>query len=216
MEIVRCPDADAAAAWVAGALADTARDRGEQAALCLAGGSSPLRAYELLDAMEVPWAGVGLWYGDERCVPFDHPDSNHGETRRRLRAEGAVWHPMPGPLGPDEGARAYAEELGPTIMDLTLLGMGPDGHTASLFPEHPLLDATGLVAGIHDSPKPPPERITLTLPYLNASRRIVLIVTGEAKRDALARVLEGPDRRVPASLLARDRLTVVADEAALG
>ncbi|WP_205699295.1 6-phosphogluconolactonase [Conexibacter sp. SYSU D00693] len=213
MQIERCRDAEEAALYAAEALADAARPG---ANLGLAGGSTPMRAYERLDGLDdVAWDGVHLWYGDERCVPHDHEDSNHGQVRTRLRADGAVWHPMPGTLGPDEGAKAYADELGSAIQDLLLLGMGPDGHTASLFPEHPLLDATGLTAGISDSPKPPPERITLTLPYVNASRRIVLLVTGEEKAAALARVLRGPDRAAPASLLARDRLTIVADAAAL-
>ena len=93
--------------------------------------------------------------------------------------------------------------------------MGPDGHTASLFPNHPLLGAHGVAAGITDSPKPPPQRITLTLPKLNESRRIVLMVTGEGKSEALARVMAGPDRTYPASLLDRTKLLVMADNAAL-
>jgi 6-phosphogluconolactonase len=213
MDTERLPDPEAvarrAAEFVAEAIAGGARN------VTLAGGSSPMRSYELLGPLVGDWAGVHLWYGDERCVEFDDPESNHGQARARLQAPGATWHPMPGPLGPDEGARAYAEELGDTQLDVTMLGMGPDGHTASLFPHHPLLDAQGVAAGISDSPKPPPERITLTLPALNASSRIVLLVTGEEKRDALARVLAGPDRGTPASLLVRDRLLVIADAAAL-
>lgn len=215
MELIRCRDAEDAARRAAGIVADATRARTPEVHVALAGGSTPLRAYEHLDAMDLAWDRVHLWYGDERCVPFEDPESNHGQARERLAAPGATWHPMPGTLGPDAGARAYADELGATILDLTLLGMGPDGHTASLFPGHPLLDAPGLVAGIADSPKPPPERITLTLRALNASHRIVLLVTGEAKREALARLLAGPDRAIPASLLAADRLTVVADAAAL-
>jgi 6-phosphogluconolactonase len=137
-------------------------------------------------------------------------------VREALPAPGAVEHRMPGELGPEQGAAAYLDELGDTIMDLTLNGLGPDGHTASLFPHHPLLDASGLVAGITDAPKPPPERITLTLPALNASQRLMLLVAGADKAAALARVLAGPDRGTPASLLDRDRLDIVADEAALG
>ena len=216
MELVRCADAEEAARHAADALTAAVEGRTSEVHLCLAGGSSPLRAYELLDGRDLDWPRVALWYGDERCVGFDHEDSNHGQVRERLRAPGAAWHPMPGTLGPEDGARAYADELDAVIMDVTLLGMGPDGHTASLFPEHPLLDAKGLVAGITDSPKPPPERITLTFHAFNASRRILLLVTGEAKQEALARMLDGPDRAIPASLLSRDRLTVVADAAALG
>jgi 6-phosphogluconolactonase/glucosamine-6-phosphate isomerase/deaminase len=119
-------------------------------------------------------------------------------------------------LGCDGAAVAYAEALGDTVLDLALNGMGPDGHTASLFPGHPQLHATGIAVCVRDSPKPPPERMTLTLGKLNESRRILLVVTGEGKAAMLARVLAGPDPDVPASLLARDRLEVVADAAALG
>jgi 6-phosphogluconolactonase len=181
----------------------------------LAGGTTPMRAHELLGALVPDWRGVHLWYGDERCVAPDHPDSNHGQAVARLHAPGATWHRMKGELGPDAGAADYAQELGDTPLELVVLGMGPDGHTASLFPHHPLLDAEDSVVGVHDSPKPPPERITLTLARINAAARIVLAVSGAEKRDALARVIAGPDRGIPASLLARDRLLVIADPAVL-
>ena len=196
----------------AAAAARTVRGQGH---VCLAGGSTPMRSYELLGPLLDDWEFIHFWYGDERCVRFDDPDSNHGQALARLQIPGATIHPMPGELGPDGGARAYSEELGDTVLDVTLLGMGPDGHTASLFPDHQLLDATGVVSGIEDSPKPPPQRITLTLPKLNESRRIVLLVTGAEKADALERVLAGPDRATPASLLDRSKLEIVADAAAL-
>lgn len=213
MNVTCLADPEAVARYAAEQFAASVADG---ANLVLAGGSTPLRTYELVDAMKLDWTGANLWYGDERCVPFDHPDSNHGQVAARLQAPGAVWHPMPSVAGPDEGAARYAGELDGLALDLVHLGMGPDGHTASLFPDHPLLDADGVAAGIRDSPKPPPERITLTLPKINAARHIVLIVTGDEKAPALARVLAGPDRGTPASLLARDRLEIVADEAALG
>lgn len=181
----------------------------------LAGGTTPMRAHELLGPLVADWSGVDLWYGDERCVPPGHPDSNHGQAAARLVAPGARWHRMKGELGPAAGAADYARELGDTPLDLVVLGMGPDGHTASLFPDHPVLDATGSVTYVTDSPKPPPQRITLTLDRINGATRIVLAATGAEKRDALARVLEGPDRATPASLLARDRLLLLADAAAL-
>lgn len=184
--------------------------------LALAGGSTPQRAYELLGALRSDWSGVHLWYGDERCVPEGDEDANHVMASRALDAPGATWHRMRGELGPEEGAAAYALELGAITMDLTLLGMGEDGHTASLFPHNPALDVDGLAVGVRGSPKPPPERISLSLDCLNASGRIVLLVAGEGKRDALARVLAGPDPDVPASLLERAQLTVIADAAALG
>lgn len=217
MEVEELEDAEAAAQRCAAVLAAEivagARDIG------LTGGTSPLRAYELLGPMLASWEGVRLWYGDERCVPFDDEESNHGSVRERLTAPGADWRPMPGELGPDAGAAAYAREWGDTVLDVLLLGMGPDGHVASLMPGGSQIDATGVAVGVHDSPKPPPQRISLTLGTINASRRIVLLVTGEGKREKLARVVDPDaraDRDVPATLLARDRLLVIADRAALG
>jgi len=102
------------------------------------------------------------------------------------------------------------------VIDIALMGMGPDGHTASLFAGHPMLHAEGIAVCVRDSPKPPPERVTLTLGKLNESRTILLLVTGAEKAPMLARVIAGPDPAVPASLLARDRLEIIADAAALG
>ena len=218
VQLVRTPDAESLARHAARDLIASIQDAREArgvAHVCLAGGTSPLRCYELLDSQLDDWSNVHLWYGDERCVPYDDPESNHGQVKERLRARGAVWHPMPATLGPSEGALEYTRALGQTILDITQLGMGPDGHTASLFPNHPLLGAHGVAVGITDAPKPPPQRITLTLPKLNASRRIVLMVTGEGKSEALARVMAGPDRTYPASLLDRTKLLVMADNAAL-
>jgi 6-phosphogluconolactonase len=218
VQLVRQPDTEALARHAARDLvACIAQARAQRGAahVCLAGGSTPMRCYELLDGQLDDWTGVHLWYGDERCVPFDDPDSNHGQVKDRLRARGASWHPMRGTLGPSEGAIEYSRELGSIVLDITHLGMGPDGHTASLFPHHPLLDAQGVACGISDSPKPPPERITLTLPKLNASRRIVLLVSGEGKSEALARAMGTPDRGTPASLLDRGKLLIMADNAAL-
>ncbi len=177
----------------------------------LAGGTTPMRAHELLGPLVRDWSDVHLWFGDERCVPPDDPESNYGQAAARLDAPGATWHRMRGELGPEAGAAAYAEELGDTPLDLVVLGMGPDGHTASLFPNHPGLLAEGSVIGIHDSPKPPPERITLTLPRINVATKIVLAVSGEEKRAAFERVLADPDDATPASLLARDRLLLISD-----
>jgi 6-phosphogluconolactonase len=218
--LVVMPDGEAVAVRAADdlvAAVRAARDQRGAAHVCLAGGTTPMRCYEMLDERLDDWSAVHLWYGDERCVPYDDPESNHGQVVARLQAHGAVWHPMPATLGPEAGAAAYERELGDVVLDVTHLGMGPDGHTASLFPDHPLLDATTRVTGIRDSPKPPPERITLTLPALNGSRQIVLLVTGASKAEPLERVLAGPDRGTPASLLDRARLLVLADrEAAPG
>ena len=217
--VTRCETVEEAAAAASEVLATaiaSARTVRGRAHVALSGGSVVGQAYRMLGPELSEWRDVHLWYGDERCVAPDDPESNAGMVRQALLAPGATEHRMQGELGPDAGAEAYAQELGDTVMDLTLNGMGPDGHTASLFPGHALLEAGVTVAGVHDSPKPPPERITLTLPALNASHHLMLLVTGADKAPALARVLAGPDRGTPASLLERDKLDVVADAAALG
>lgn len=211
MELLRHSDADGCARRAAALMADP-----DIVHLALAGGSTPLRAYELLGALRSDWSGVQLWFGDERCVPEGDEEANHTMASRALQAPGADWHRIRGELGPDEAAAAYAEELAGVTLDLTLLGLGEDGHTASLFPRNAALDRDGLAVGVRGAPKPPPERVSLSLGLLNASRRIVLLVAGSGKRDALARVLAGPDADLPASLLERDRLTIIADAAALG
>ncbi len=211
MEILRHSDAEGAARRAAALMADP-----EIVNLVLAGGSTPKAAYELLGGLRSDWSAVHLWYGDERCVPPDDEDANHRMASRALDAPGATWHRMPAELGPDEAAAAYAEEIGGVTLDLTLLGMGEDGHTASLFPGNRALDVDGVAVGVRNSPKPPPDRVSLTLDFLNASKRIVLLVAGEGKAEALATVLAGPHPDVPSSLLDRSRLTIVADAAALG
>jgi 6-phosphogluconolactonase len=216
--VSREPDAEAVArraAQVTVAAIAAARMVHGVAHLALAGGTTPRRCYELLGPMLDDWTDVHLWYGDERCVAPDHPDANALMIHQSLVAPGAVEHPMGGELGPDEGAAAYAAELGDTVLDVTHLGIGPDGHTASLFPHHPLLDAEGVAVGVHDSPKPPPQRITLTLRKINESHRILVLAAGASKADAVQRILAGPDRGTPASLLDRGKVELVVDDAAL-
>jgi 6-phosphogluconolactonase len=194
---------------------DAARTVHGVAHASLSGGSMD-RVYRLLGERLPDWSDIHFWFSDERCVPPDHEESIFRLVQETLVVPGAEVHRAPGELGPEEGAQVYAENVGDVVLDVALLGMGPDGHTASLFPGHPALAAEGVTAPVRDSPKPPPERITLTLPYLNASHRILLVVTGASKADALARVISGPDEQTPASLLHRDRLEIVADGAALG
>ncbi len=211
MELLRHSDADGCARRAAALMADP-----DVVHLALAGGSTPLRAYELLGGLRSDWGGVHLWYGDERCVPEGSEEANHTMAARALDAPGATWHRIAGELGPEAAATAYTRELDGVALGLTLLGLGEDGHTASLFAGNPALDLDGVAVGVRGAPKPPGERVSLTLDFLNASGRIVLLVAGEGKRDALARVLAGPDPDVPASLLERARLTIIADDAALG
>jgi 6-phosphogluconolactonase len=109
-----------------------------------------------------------------------------------------------------------AREADLPVLDLIVLGIGPDGHVASLFPGAPALDAgdDAICLGVHDSPKPPPERITLSLAVLRAARRCLLLATGASKADAVDAMFGPPSRQVPASLLRRERLTVIVDDAA--
>jgi 6-phosphogluconolactonase len=207
--------ATAAAAVLATTIAAARTVRGE-AHVALSGGSAVGQAYRLLGPELSDWSDVHLWYGDERVVPHDDPESTHRLATGTLDAPGAVWHPLAVDLGCEAAAAAYAEELGDTVIDIALNGMGPDGHTASLFAGHPMLHAEGVAVCVRDSPKPPPERVTLTLGKLNEARAILLLVTGAEKAPMLARVLAGPDPAVPASLLHRERLEIVADAAALG
>jgi 6-phosphogluconolactonase len=212
------PGSREAAERVADVLAtalDSARIIRGVAHVAVSGGTTPREAYALLGPRLDSWDAVHVWFADERCVDPDDPESNARLVRETLDAPGATIHRIRGELGPDEAADAYALELGDTLLDAVLLGMGPDGHTASLFPGNPALEAGGRVVGVRDAPKPPPERVSLTLPTLNAARRRVLLVTGEGKADPLARVVAGPDREIPASLLERHDLEIVADEAAL-
>jgi 6-phosphogluconolactonase len=216
--VTRCADAAEAAQRTAEVLAaaiDGARTIHGVAHVGLSGGSA-VNAFDLLGPMLPDWRDVHLWYVDERVVALDDEESNHRLATEHLQAPDATWHPIAPELGAEGAAAAYATELDDTVLDVSLHGIGPDGHTASLFPGFPQLNAAGVCVAVHDSPKPPPDRITLTLPKLNESRRIVLLATGASKAPMLARVIAGPDPEVPASLLNRERLEIIADAAALG
>jgi 6-phosphogluconolactonase len=196
--------------------------------VALGGGSTPKRTYELLAQHDdMDWTGVELWLGDERVVPDDHPESNLRMIREALAgappADGQV-HRVPTELGARDAAAAYDAELkartpaiagGLASLDLALQGVGPDGHTASLFPNHPVLEvADRSCAAVFDSPKPPPERVTLTLPVIGLARRILVLVTGEEKAAVVVQIIYGRDPSMPVTLLPRERMVLVCDEAA--
>jgi 6-phosphogluconolactonase len=202
-------------------LASSLAERG-RAHFALSGGTTPAGTYRALTLAS--WDGVEVWFADERCVGPDDPESNYLMVGQTLldHAPGALVHRIEGELGAERAASAYetllrervADEL--PVLDVVVLGIGEDGHTASLFPNFPQLRAAGAAClAVHDSPKPPPDRVTLSLEVLNAARAIVLLASGTGKADALARALGAPDPAVPASLLAGERLTVIADAAAL-
>ena len=180
----------------------------------LAGGRTPRPLYTLLAAQPYDWSAVDIFFSDERCVPPDHAASNFRMARETLLSRvTAHVHRMPGETC---DAPAYEEELravsgrDPPAFDLVFLGMGADGHTASLFPGDPALEETRrLVVKVS---RPDHDRLTLTLLVLCAARLVVFLVSGAEKRDALWRVLAGED--LPAARVAAGRVVIVADPAA--
>ena len=167
----------------------------------LAGGSTPRRAYELLAGRTLPWGRVAVLFGDERCVPPDDPDSNYWMAHEALleRVHPGTVHRMPGELGAEVAAELYDGVVRTSSpLDLVLLGIGPDGHTASLFPGSPALWAAGGAVAVHGAPKPPPDRVSLTLEALRAARRVVLLATGSDKAEALHAAQRG---EVPAGMI---------------
>lgn len=227
-------DAEAVAVRAARDIAhrlDGARRERGVAHVALSGGTTPGRTYELLARDLDGWSDVEVWFADERCVGPEDEESNYGLARRTLLAGTDVpaerVHRMEGELGPGAGAVRYARTLreriapeqetsGLPAFDVIVLGIGPDGHVASLFPGSSTLDVDEgeLCLGVHDSPKPPPERITLSLAVLRAARSCVLLATSAGKADAVSAMLGEPTRHVPASLLRRGRLSVIVDDAA--
>ena len=190
--------------------------------LCITGGSTPRAAYERAAELREDWSGVQFWFTDERCVAPDHEHSNHRMASEALLAQagGSTVHRMQGELGPADGARAYEQEYqraGSPALDLVLLGMGPDAHICSLFPADDALgEMERPVVGV-ETPGMAPlvSRITLTLPVVNAARRIVFLVTGEDKADAVARAFSGrADPMAPGSLVDGNAMALLDPAAA--
>jgi 6-phosphogluconolactonase len=218
VDITVFPGPDEAAGAAARLLAEAAR---VSAAIALSGGSTPRRAYELAAEAERDWSEVDIWLADERVVPIDDSHSN-----ARLVQETLVGHLDRGPrthfvsteLGAPAAADAYDRALRGVDLGLVLLGIGPDGHTASLFPDAPTLDEEErLAVAAEPGFEPFVPRVSLTLPALRAARHVVFLVTGADKSDAIARTFgEGPSPATPASLV-RSRegtTTALLDEAA--
>ena len=199
--------------------------------IALAGGSTPRAAYGRAADMNVDWSAAHLWFGDERCVDPDHEHSNHLMVKRalldRVREDAApVVHRMQGELGPHKGSRAYEAELRSEFgasavpsLDLVLLGLGPDMHTASLFPGHDEVhEKQAWVVGVEQAGMAPlVPRISMSFPLINAAKRVVFLIAGEDKAEAVARAFNGrKDPNAPASLVdpAGGELVVICDEAA--
>ncbi|MEU5874395.1 6-phosphogluconolactonase [Glycomyces sp. NPDC047369] len=211
--------AEAVASRLINRLADVQAQRGE-ASIVLTGGRIAARVYQYV--LESPirsvvdWSKVDFWWGDERFLPAGDPERNETQARAafldKLLIDPERVHPMAASDvvdTPEEAAALYAAELeaaaggsGLPAFDLLLLGIGEDGHVASLFPGNPALDAEGAAVGVRNSPKPPPERVSLTLGAINAATAVWIIASGEGKSEAVDEALakgELPAGRVQAT-----------------
>lgn len=211
-EFVVLANAEEVAESAAAEMAEALRPDG--GSLVLTGGTSPTRAYELLAELDVPWGKVSILFGDERCVPPIDPESNYRMAKESLldRVNPATIYRIPGELGPDAGADVYASVVVAVApFDCVLLGVGEDGHVNSLFPGHRSLRSTALTLGIHDSPKPPAERVTMTFEAIRDARKILIIATGAGKAAAVAAARRG---ETPSGMIANARWLI--DRAANG
>ena len=207
IEVRVLPDETALAASVAEALIDAIvaaqRERGS-ADIVLTGGGIGIAALAAVAADprrdQVDWSSVDVWWGDERYLPPGDPERNETQARTALLdslpLDPARVHPMPAAgVDPDDDARAYADLLlshaAPGLdvpaFDVLMLGMGPEGHVASLFPHSPGVHSAAPVVAVHGCPKPPPTRISLTLPSIRAARQVWVIASGDSKAEAVAK-----------------------------
>lgn len=188
--------------------------------MVLAGGTTPRRVYESLRCADAQWTAWHVYFGDERCLPPDHAERNSRMAAQAWLEHVAIpceqIHPIPAERGAEAAACAYARIVdGIELFDLVLLGLGEDGHTASLFPGHEWGNAPNAPAtlAVHDAPKPPPGRVSLSAHRLGAARQVMFLVTGEAKRQAIRDWRDG--MAIPAASIAPANGLDVYLEAAL-
>ena len=175
--------------------------------LVLAGGTTPRKVYELLRTMDANWNEWHIYFGDERCLPDDHAERNSRMAAQawldHVSIPASQIHIIPAERGAETAACAYAQILSAVDMfDLVILGLGEDGHTASLFPHHEWGSSSGSPAtlAVHDAPKPPPQRVSLTAQRLSQTRKLMFLVSGATKRQAIIDWHNGKD--IPAAAIA--------------
>lgn len=207
--------------------AERAHDRRGLFAIALPGGSVGVHGFPALAAVRFDWGMTHVFWADERAVPPSSPDSNFGLAQKLWlgprAARASSIHRMPAD-DPDLGAaaRAYDAEIVRVLgdaprLDLVLLGAGPDGHVASLFPGHEALSEDGqLVLPIVDAPKPPPQRLTMTLPLLTHAERVIVMALGESKAAVMQEAIERKESSLPVALVLQrtPRALVLLDKAA--
>ncbi|MCX7193176.1 MAG: 6-phosphogluconolactonase [Proteobacteria bacterium] len=164
--------------------------------LALAGGETPRRCYECLRELPVDWAQVHIYFGDERCLPVGDNQRNDSMANDALLRHVAIpqinVHRIPAELGAVQAATHYAEIMKQVgQLDLVLLGLGEDGHTASLFPDNPAMDSAASVVAVFNAPKPPAERVSLGMTTVNAARQTLFLIAGAGKQQAIKRIAQG-------------------------
>lgn len=174
----------------------------------LPGGTTPQRCLEHLSAMDLPWSSIHWYPGDERCYPEGHADRNDTMIMDTLFTDTSHvkenFHPIPAELGAELGAQRYSEQLDPVgLFDLVILGMGEDGHTASLFPGNDALRNPASAVPVYNSPKPPDDRVSISLSMLKQASERIVIATGENKREAFSRLNVG--EQLPVARIKPDR-----------
>ena len=187
--------------------------------IVLAGGGTPESTYRLLVDADTDWSKWHIYFGDERCLPVDDAERNSVMASSAWLDHVAIpdknIHPIPAELGAEAGASAYSILIADTVpFDMVLLGMGEDGHTASLFPGQIHSDSE-LVHAVHNAPKPPPDRVSLSRNALSDCRELLILVTGAGKKEAVIRWKQGEDLPI-ANIGAHDTVDILLDKDASG
>jgi 6-phosphogluconolactonase len=186
--------AHACAAFIAELIRECLQNQ-SQCHVALPGGNTPAMCFAHLTKENLDWKNIHWYPGDERCLPVGHKDRNDSMMREHLWSKISVpeknIHIIDAELGAEMAAQKFGEQFGSVHLDIALLGMGEDGHTASLFPGNPALTLTDFAVPVHHAPKPPPDRVSLGINTLHAAQHRIVLTTGEGKRDALRRIRAG-------------------------